>query len=227
MVTFEDVIKNEEINELIDGSKKLLSAMSYTEHGLRHAGYVSTTAYNILKKLNFDARLCELARIAGFVHDIGNSVNRYNHGVSSSLLIYPILIKMGMPYKEACTIIGAIGNHEEEIGCIISEVGAALVIADKSDAHRTRVKLDQYDKNDIHDRVNFSIKKNIVEIDSEKREISSRFYMDESSSVMEYFQIYLRRIQMSEKAAKFLGCTFNLYINNVLINSPTSLTSYL
>lgn len=224
MVTLSEIKKNKQIQSLIEGSSRVLSAMNYTEHGLRHAGYVSNTAFNILKKLGFDDRLCELAHIAGYIHDVGNCVNRNNHGVTSALLTYPILIEMGMDYEEACIITSAVGNHEEEIGYIINEVNAALVIADKSDAHRTRVHLNAYDKNDIHDRVNYSIKKNIVVVDSINKEIASKFYMDESSSVMEYFQIYLPRIQMSEKAANFLDCTFKLYVNDVLINSPKPLS---
>jgi hypothetical protein len=126
---------------------------------------------------------------------------------------------MGMPLRDVNVITAAIGNHEEETGTPINPVSAALIIADKSDAHRTRVT-QKYDPNEIHDRVNHAIKKNIVYINSEKKTISSRIYMDNSSSVMEYFEIYLSRIAMSEKAAKLLGCTFKLFINDVLINSP-------
>lgn len=224
MVTFDDVKTNEEILKLIDNSCKVLRAMDYTEHGLRHANYVSKTAYNIMTNLNFPPRLCDLTRIAGFVHDVGNCINRYNHGITSATIMYPILVKMGMEIDEACMIVAAIGNHEEEIGHIVNEVSAALVIADKSDAHKTRVRPDGYDKNDIHDRVNYSIKRNTVEADVLNHEINSRIYMDETSSVMEYFQIYLSRIQMSERAAEYLGCTFKLYVNDNLINSPKPLT---
>lgn len=223
MVTFDDVKNNAQVKALIDSSSKVLAAMNYTEHGVRHAGYVSSTAYNILKELGYDQRTCELARIAGYIHDIGNSISRTNHGITSGTLMYPILVEMGMPLDEVCMIISAVGNHEEEIGFIINELSAALVIADKSDAHRTRVHQNNHDKSDIHDRVNYAIKKNIVVIDKATREISSKFYMDETSSVMEYFQIYLKRIQMSEKAAHYIDCTFKLYINDVLINSPKPL----
>lgn len=224
MVSYKDIIENEEIKTLINASCQVLRAMNYTEHGMRHANYVSRVAGNILSKLEYDERTVELARIAGYLHDVGNCVNRLNHGVTSATLIYPILMGLKMPIDEVCTIIGAIGNHEEEIGAIVNAIGAALVIADKSDAHRTRVRADSFDINDIHDRVNLSIRKNFVEVNKAKMEIISRIYMDDTSSVMEYFQIYLHRMVMSEKASQFLDCTFKLYVNDVLINSPKTLT---
>lgn len=224
MITLDDIKKNKEIKALINNSCRCLEAMSYTEHGIRHAKIVSNFAGKILKELNYNQRLVELGKIAGYIHDVGNAINRKNHGVSGALLVYPILNKMGMPFEDINIIISAIGNHEEEIGTSVNEVSAALIIADKSDAHRTRVHKEQYDLDDIHDRVNYSIKKNLLLIDSKTRTISSKFYMTNDSSVMEFFQIYLSRIDMSEQAAKFLGCTFKLYINNVRINSPKKLS---
>ena len=219
MVTYEDVRNNKEISLMIDGSNHVLSAMKYTEHGLRHVGYVSRTAYMILDKLGYDEKTKELAIIAGYVHDVGNMINRKDHGVTGALLIYPILKEMGMPLEDVCTVCTAVGNHEEEIGNVVNEIAAALVIADKSDAHRTRVKRINDRVDDIHDIVNYSIRKNIVLVDGEKRIISVKFYMDNSSSVMDYLKIFLPRMVMSEKAAKFLGCEFRLYINNVIINT--------
>ena len=224
MIYFEDVKNNPEIKVLIDSSSKCLDAMNYTEHGLRHAAYVSRVTYEILKKLGYDERVQELGRIAGYVHDVGNMINRLHHGKTSALLVYPILKDMGMDIKDVCEICSAIGNHEEEIGFIVNIIGAALVIADKSDAHRTRVRSDSFDEEDIHDRVNFSILKNIVVVDGEHKVIKIKFYMDKSSSVMEYFQIYLYRILMSERAANYLGCSFHIYINDVLINRPKAMT---
>lgn len=217
-VTFDDVYANREIRSLIEASNDVLSAMSYTEHGLRHAMNVSKTTYEILSKLEYDERTRELGRIAGYVHDIGNAVNRFNHGVTGGALLFPILRDMGMDIVEIGKILSAVGNHEEEIGAIISEISAALVIADKSDAHRTRVKKGSYDKQDIHDRVNYSIKKNILEIDPEKRLITSKYYMDSTSSVMEYLTIYLKRMTMSEHASSYLNCRFRLMINDSYIN---------
>lgn len=220
MKYLEAVKKDGEINGLIEASGEALKAMKYTEHGMRHACYVSSTAGKILRELGYGKDEVELAMIAGYVHDIGNAVNRCNHGLTSANLVYPMLKKLGMDYKSAGKVITAIGNHEEEIGSIVSVTTAALVIADKADAHRTRVLRDRFDADDIHDRVNFSIRKSFVQIDKDAKVISSKIYMDNSSSVMDYLKIYLKRIVMSEKAAHFLGCEFRLVINDVQINSP-------
>ena len=221
---FEKVKQNQELHELIQASGRCLSAMNYTEHGMRHASYVSHTAGKILKELGYSEREVDLAKIAGYLHDIGNVVNRHNHGCHSATLVYPILKQIGIPMPDITVLLFALGNHEEEIGTPIDPVSSALVIADKSDAHRTRVHRYRYNPGDIHDRVNISIKKNIVEVNRDKRVISSKFYMDNRSSVMEFFEIYLSRIEMSERAAEKLNCTFNLYINDVLINSPKSIS---
>ncbi|MGI6701403.1 MAG: HD domain-containing protein [Christensenellales bacterium] len=224
MITLDDIKNNEEISGLINTSCKCLEALNYTEHGLRHANIVSNMAGRILAALKYNSKDIELARIAGYVHDLGNAVNRKNHGVTGAVLLYPILKQMGMPYADINIILSAVGNHEEEIGTTVNQISAAVIIADKSDAHRTRVKKGKYDPDDIHDRVNYSIKKNFLVIDSKTRTISSKYYMTDASSVMEFFQIYLSRIDMSEKAAKYLNCTYNLYINDVRINSPKRLS---
>jgi len=224
MITLENIKNNKEIIALIDSSTKCLEAMCYTEHGLRHANIVSNMAGKILAALNYPEKDVELVKIAGYIHDVGNAINRKNHGITGALLVYPILKDMGMPLEDINLITSAIGNHEEEIGTSVNHISAALIVADKSDAHRTRVRKDNFDPDDIHDRVNYSIKKNFLEVDASTRSISSKFYMTNHSSVMEFFQIYLTRIDMSEKAAKFLNCTYNLYINDVRINSPKRLS---
>jgi HD superfamily phosphodiesterase len=224
MITLEDLRNNKEIRSLINTSSECLNAMNYTEHGLRHSLYVSRVSSYILYKLGYDEKMQELAKIAGYIHDVGNAINRLNHGIIAATLVYPILKDLGMDYDDIGLIIAAIGNHEEEIGTIVNPLCAALVIADKSDAHRTRVRRDNYDPEDIHDRVNFAILKNLVEVDSENKIIKSKFYMNNSSSVMEYFQIYINRIIMSEKASNFLGCSFQIFINDVLINSPKAMS---
>lgn len=221
---FELVRQNEELKELVMASGRCLSAMNYTEHGMRHATYVSHTAGKILRDLGYSEREVDLAKIAGYLHDIGNVVNRHNHGCHSATLVYPILKQIGIPMADITVLLFALGNHEEEIGTPIDPVSSALIIADKSDAHRTRVHRYSYNPGDIHDRVNISIKKNIVEVNRDKRIIASKFYMDNRSSVMEFFEIYLSRIEMSEKAAEKLDCVYHLYINDVLINSPKSLS---
>lgn len=219
MITLEQVKKDPQIQALIQESGRVLEAMNYTEHGLRHASYVSRTAGMILEKLGYDSHVCELARIAGYVHDVGNAVNRKNHGVISATLLYGIFKDMGMPYTDICTICSAVGNHEEEIGYVVHPVSAALVLADKSDAHRTRVQRLQMDREDIHDVVNYSIGKNILLVDPEHKIISTKFYMDSTSSVMDFLSIFLSRMVMSERAAKYLGCTFKLYINDTVVNT--------
>lgn len=220
MVNLKDVQNNSVVKALIDTANHYLEVKGYTEHGQRHVGYVSATAGKILSELNFPDREVELAKITGWVHDVGNAVNREHHGITGAVLVMPILKDMGMDIEEIMKVITAIGNHEEGNGIPVNAISAAIIIADKSDAHRTRVRKDKYDPNDIHDRVNYSIKNNNMEVDSEKKVIRIKFEMDtNTSSVMEYLQIYLSRMRMSESAANFLGCTFELVINNVIINN--------
>lgn len=220
MVTLEDVKNCKEVNDMIAASSAVLEAMNYTEHGLRHVGYVSKNTGLILQKLGYDEKTVELGKIAGYIHDVGNMINRKNHGISSALLMYPVLKNLGMETEDICSICSALGNHEEEIGYVVNSISAALIIADKSDAHRTRVSryLANIDS-DIHDRVNNSIQKNIVLVDSQRKIISAKFYTDGTSSVMDYLKIFLSRILLSEKAAMFLGCKYRLYINDVIINN--------
>ncbi len=217
-ITLEKIKADENIRALIDGANNNLKEMGYTEHGPRHVGYVSRTTANILRELGYDERTVELGAITGWMHDIGNAVNRKNHGLSGAALAFQLLDNMGMDMREISTVIGAIGNHEEETGVPVSAVSAALIIADKSDAHRSRVRKDSYDSTDIHDRVNMSIKKNSLIVDKQKHVIRLVISMDQTSALMEYLQIYLSRIVLSEKAAAFLGCSFELVINGATIN---------
>lgn len=192
--------------------------MGYTEHGLRHVGYVSKTTANILAELDYNERTVELGAIAGWIHDIGNSINRKHHGLTGATLAYDALSRMHMDVSEIALIIGAIGNHEEENGLPVNPISAALIIADKSDAHRSRVRKKTYNVEDIHDRVNMAIKKNYLVVDKVKRKIRLVIFMDDISSTMDYMQIYLTRIMLCEKAAEFLGCVFELMINGMIIN---------
>ena len=219
MVTLADIQKNEDIKALISAGNRYLAAMGFTEHGPRHVSYVSRTAAGILAALNFSPREVELAAIAGWVHDVGNSVNRHDHGPLGAVLLLPILRETGMAMDDVMEIITAVGNHEEQSGFISSAVSAALALGDKSDAHKTRVRGGKPDLNDIHDRVNFSIQENRVIVDPVKRIIRHELTMDESSSVMEYLQIYMSRIVMCEQAAAFLKCSFDLVINGQTINN--------
>jgi hypothetical protein len=227
MITAKDFENSEEVISLIKHSGHALEVMGYTEHGLRHAKLVSSNAKNVLAALGHSQKMQELAGIAGLLHDIGNTVNRFRHGLTGAIMAEQIMTKMGMPIEDRLVIMSAIGNHEEEIGTVISAVSAALVIADKADAHRTRVggkRTIRPTHDDIHDRVNYAIKKNFLVVDGEKHVIASKYYMDSTASVMDFLNIYLTRILMSEKAAKFLGCSFRLYINDVLINTVNKYT---
>ncbi|MCL2556088.1 MAG: phosphohydrolase [Firmicutes bacterium] len=218
VVTFEMIKNSAVIKEYILAANEALRVKGYTEHGIRHVGYVAKTAYNILRELGYDKRICELAAIAGWTHDIGNSVNRKHHGLVAADMMFTLLNEMGMPHSEIAIVIGALGNHEDDIGVPISPVSAALIIADKSDSHRSRVRQYAYDLNDIHDRTNLSIKKNVVTVCKAENRIRQMISMDDSGSVLEYLQIYLQRVLLTEQAAKFLGCHFELMINGVIIN---------
>ncbi|GHV02939.1 phosphohydrolase [Clostridia bacterium] len=218
-VTLQDVKSNPRIKSLINGANRYLEVKGYTEHGLRHVGYVSNTTRNILEELGYDERTCELGAIAGWMHDIGNSVNRLYHGMTGATLAFDILDRMKMDPDEISLIMLAIGNHEEDYGLPVNPVSAALILADKSDAHRTRVRRGEFDPDDIHDRVNYAIKKNFVVVDKARKAIKLVLFMDHSSSLMEYFQIYMPRMVLSEQAATFLGCTYELVINDLVINS--------
>ena len=219
MVTLQEIKQNEAIRVLIRAGNHYLEHMGFTEHGPRHVGYVSKTASYILKALGYSPREVELAAIAGWVHDVGNSVNRHDHGPLGAVLLLPILRETGMDMADIMEIITAVGNHEEQSGFISSNVSAALALGDKSDAHKSRVRNGQPDIADIHDRVNFSIQENRVTVDREKRIIRHELTMDATSSVMEYLQIYMSRIVMCEKAAAFLKCSFDLVINGQSINN--------
>jgi len=210
-MTLQEIKQNESIRALVHAGNKYLEAMGYTDHGPRHVGYVSDTASRVLRCLGYDDHMVELAAIAGWVHDVGNAINRHNHGANGAILLYPVLREMGMPIADVVAIITAVGNHEEHNGFISNPVSAALAIGDKSDAHKSRVRGGKPDPTDIHDRVNFAIQENKV--------IRQSLTMDETSSVMEYLTIYLERIQMCEAAADFLNVRFELFINGSRVNN--------
>lgn len=219
MITLQDIKQNEDIKAMIRAGNRYLEALGYTDHGPRHVSYVSRTASGILKALGYSPREVELAAIAGWVHDVGNSVNRHNHGPNGAIMLLPILKDAGMEMNDVMEIITAVGNHEEQSGTVSSAVSAALAIADKSDAHKSRVRNGHPDVGDIHDRVNFSIQENSVTVDRKHKIIRQELRMDESSSVLEYLSIYLPRILMCEQAAEFLGQHFELFINDRPVNN--------
>lgn len=219
MITLKQVQHDEEIVALITAGNRYLAELGYTEHGPRHVGYVSHTAKTALRALGYPQRLVELAAIAGWVHDVGNCINRHDHGPNGAVMLFSILRRMGMDIDDVLEIITAVGNHEEQSGVVTSEVSAALILGDKTDAHRTRVRHGRPDPADVHDRVNFAISSGGVEVDAQRRIVRHALSMDESSSVLEYLQIYLSRIILCEKAAKYLGCSFDLVINGHPVNN--------
>ena len=219
MVTLQEIKQNENIKALIKAGNRYLEALGYTDHGPRHVSYVSRTAAAVLKSLGYSPRETELAAIAGWVHDVGNSVNRHDHGPNGAILLLPLLREAGMDIVDVMEVVTAVGNHEEQSGTISSAVSAALVIGDKSDAHRTRVRNGKPDPDDVHDRVNYSILENKVTVDRKHKVIRHELTMDETSSVLEYLQIYLARIIMCEQAAAFLNCSFDLVINGRPVNN--------
>ncbi len=213
-VTLEVLSKDKEVIALIKAADKQLEMIGYTEHGLRHSRLVAERSYYILKKLEYNERKAELAAITGFLHDIGNVVNRDKHEHMSAILAYQILKRMKMPYQEILEVVSALGNHHEENGSPVSELSAALIIADKSDVHRSRVRNPELVKFDIHDRVNYAVNRSVLVVDNKKRKIIFDLETDTKiASVMEYFEIFLNRMVMARRASHFLGCEFELYIN--------------
>jgi metal-dependent HD superfamily phosphatase/phosphodiesterase len=191
-----------------------LAQIGYTEHGERHVGLVSHIAFNVLKRLGHPERECELAAIAGYLHDIGNVVNRDHHAQTGAAMAMQLLASMGMPDLEIVWVIGAIGNHNENEGDPVTPVAAALILADKSDVHRTRVRNPEMIKFDIHDRVNYAVEKSFLNVDEKQKLITLELTIDpQISQVMEYFEIFMTRMLASRKAAMALGCTFGLMAN--------------
>lgn len=213
MVTIEDVKGCEEIIALIQQGDLQLQLRGYTEHNLRHVTLVSENAGKILGILGYDKRETELAKIAGFMHDIGNAVNRQDHENSGAILAYSILSRMGMETDEAVRIMSAIGNHDESYGGPVSNISAALILADKSDVHRSRVRNRDPASFDIHDRVNYAVYSSSIKI-KDKNAILSLHIDTSISPVMDYFEIFLARMSLCRRAAEFLELDFNLIIND-------------
>jgi len=219
MMTFEDVVKYEEINNLINTADRQLVELGYTEHGYRHLGIASRIAGEILTELGYPQKTIELAKIAGYMHDIGNAVNREDHAHTGAILAYTLLTKKGMPYEDAAEIMMAIGNHDERTGNPVSPITAALIIADKSDVHRTRVRDgEENSRFDIHDRVNYAVEDANILIDKENKKVILQLKIDTKiCPVIKYFEIFLDRMLMSKKAAHYLGVWFGLEINGATL----------
>ena len=214
MITFEQIKNNQDIKTYITKADESLEALGYTEHSFAHVGKVSSDAACILETLGYPAREVELARIAGYMHDIGNLVNRVDHSQSGAVMAFRILDKLGMDAEEISTVVSAIGNHDEGTGVPVNAVAAALIIADKCDVRRTRVRKYSADEGDIHERVNYSAVKSTLEFADGERHVILDLVIDpEISSVMEYFQIFIGRMQMCKRAATYLDIDFSLVIN--------------
>lgn len=215
MVTLEDVKNNPEVQELVIGAQKQLDALGYTEHSQRHVSIVSNRAGKILETLGYDEHRVELAKIAGYLHDIGNGVNRVDHAHSGAILAYNILKDMGMDVKDRTEIMSAIGNHDETTGTAVSDISAALILADKSDVHRDRVVNKNLTRFEIHDRVNYAVTEANLKIDKEDRKVILDLTIDTKiCPVLDYFEIFMDRTVMSKYAAKYLNIWFELIINN-------------
>ena len=209
MITLEDVKKNEEVEAFVRASQKQLEALGYTEHSYRHIGIVSKRTEEILRKLGYDERTIELGKIAGYLHDIGNCVNRVDHAHTGAILAYNILKEMGMSAEERTEIMMAIGNHDENTGTAVSNISAALILADKSDVHRDRVVNTNMSTFDIHDRVNYAVTDANLEVNEKTRTVTLNLTIDtQICPVLDYFQIFMDRTMMSKYAAKFLHIWF-------------------
>ena len=215
MITFEEIKHDETIRTYIRKADESLEALGYTEHSFAHVTKVADTARYILETLGYPAHTVELAQIAGFTHDIGNIVNRVEHSQSGAVMMFRLLDHKDMPPEDIATVITAIGNHDEGTGVPVDAVSAALILADKTDVRRSRVRNLDSSTFDIHDRVNYSVEKSEIIINKETMEIVSRLTIDTSiSSVMDYFEIFLGRMVMCRKAAEFLGLKFRLVVND-------------
>ena len=215
MISLDDVKSNEEVQVLVESTQEQLNALGYTEHSIRHISIVSKRAGDILEKLGYPKDRVELARIAGYLHDIGNTVNRVDHAHSGAIIARDILKDMGMNIKDRTDIMMAIGNHDENTGTAVSDISAALILADKSDVHRDRVVKKNIATFDIHDRVNYAVTDSNLVLDIDKRKITLNITIDTAiCPVLNYFQIFTDRTIMSKYAAKYLGIWFELIINN-------------
>lgn len=215
-ITLKDVREYPLVRIFLQYADRNLEAMGYTEHGVRHAELTANIARNILLRLGYPEREAELAAISGYLHDIGNVINREGHEIAGAMLAYEVLSQLGMPLGEIAQIMAAIGNHDEGSGYPISNISAALIIADKSDVHYTRVRNPNPSTFDIHDRVNFAVQRSFLNVDKDAKKIRLELDVNtELISIMEYFEIFLQRMLLCRRAADFLGCSFRLVVNQV------------
>jgi metal-dependent HD superfamily phosphatase/phosphodiesterase len=220
-LTLEQVKADPEVQSLIRQANRNLGVLGFTEHGFRHVGLVASIARNVLRILGYDERQQELAAIASYLHDIGNVVSRHNHSISGALLAHTILRRLGMDFDDVAVVIGAIGSHDGDsnhLGESVHPVSAALILADKSDVHRSRVRNSDPATFDQHDRVNYSATSSFLRVDPEAKTITLELTIDTSMApVMQYFEIFLPRMLMCRHAATLLGCEFHITMNEVVV----------
>ncbi len=213
---FRELREDPEITTYLRVADEHLREMGYTDHGLRHCRLVSDIARNVMKRLNRTQEEQDLAGIAGYLHDIGNLVNRRDHATAGAVMAWRILKERGLSWEQIAKVAGAIGNHEEAYGKTVNSVSAALILADKSDVHRTRVRAEGSQPLDIHDRVNYAANESFLDVNPGARTITLRIQIDtDISPVMDYFEIFLTRMMMCRRAAEFLGQNFELDINGM------------
>ena len=214
MLTYAEIIKSEAIKTYIIRADESLRALGYTEHSFAHVMHVAETAGYLLQTMGYDERTVELAKIAGYLHDIGNLVNRKDHSQSGAVMAWSILNDMDCDPADVATIVTAIGNHDEGTGVPVNPVAAAMILADKADVRRSRVRNQAFSTFDIHDRVNYSVTKSALKINEEKTLVKLKLTVDTKYiSVMDYFEIFLQRMLLCRKAAETLGLRFTLIIN--------------
>ncbi len=215
MFSYEKLKNDKEILSYIDSANKVLGQIGYTEHGVAHAVKTGTDASAILEKLGYDERECELAKIAGLMHDIGNTVNRTDHAQSGAFLAFELLRARNFPAEEVIKIVTAIGHHDDKTAAPVTPIAAALILADKSDVRTSRVRNKKTVHDDIHDRVNYAVFSSKLDIERENNMISLTLKIDTLiCPVMEYFEIFLDRMVLCKKSAEFFGCDFELIIND-------------
>ena len=212
-VTLEDVQGSDELSLYIASADRVMEAMGYTEHGFRHANLVAKITYQVLSRLGFTEREATLGSVAGYLHDVGNSLARDAHGQTGAILVYQSL-RDSVHGADLMPILAAIANHEETEGVAVSPISAAVILADKSDVHRSRVRKSGRIELDVHDRVNFAVERSFLSVDSGARTVSLELTIDtEISQIMEYFEIFLGRMQLCRHAAELLDARFRLVVN--------------
>ncbi len=214
----DDLKKNKDITNYLIRADQTLLAMGYTEHSIAHVSWVADKSSKLLEQLGYDKRTCELTQVAGYLHDIGNMVNRNDHAHSGALIAFKLLSDMGMPSEEVALVVSAIGHHDEKTAFPVDAVVSAIILADKCDVRRSRVRNPDMISFDIHDRVNYAVSKSEMLVDVNERTLTLSLKLDTNiCPVMEYFEIFLDRMMLCRKAAQNLGLTFKMQINGAVI----------